>query len=115
MSTETWTPVEPLTDDDLNQRYWREPKVGDRVRVRLSGECQLEGPVLNIETRKTEHGRHPEFIDGQYGTVIVCHHCGSVSCDLYEGHPFRVRLDERLGNGPHFAAYLAPSELEILP
>ena len=28
---DTWTPVEPLADDDLDQRYWREPKQGHQA------------------------------------------------------------------------------------
>lgn len=49
--TREWTPVEiePLVDDETQRSWWQpivralsdwEPKVGDKVRVRLNGECQ---------------------------------------------------------------------------
>lgn len=40
--TRAWEPVEPLTDEPADAAFWapQEFRVGDRVRVRLSGECQ---------------------------------------------------------------------------
>lgn len=39
-----WEAVTPLTDDPENAAWWAPPalKVGDRVRVRLSGECPVK-------------------------------------------------------------------------
>ena len=113
-----WRSSEVLIDADLSGidvvSYQAQIKVGDRVRVRLSGECQTRGKVRDPYTGKYEVRTHPDFADGLIGTVIVCTHCLDARCSLYEGHPFLIRMDHDFGTGKTYGAYFAASELEPL-
>jgi hypothetical protein len=74
-------------------RFWTPPslprfKVGDRVRVRLSGECDRNGKVSLwrggrwIETE--QESNHPPELDGVEGVVV------EVRENSETGHPFVV-------------------------
>ena len=70
-----WTPVAPLTDESPDQGFW-EPqqfKIGDRVRVRLNGECNVTGPVRETPASPIVHGPvHLAYQNGMEGTVTPC-------------------------------------------
>ncbi len=75
-----WTPVAPLTDEPQDQGFW-EPqqfKIGDRVRVRLNGECRFETLGMNSLGVMSKPGLlHRAWEDGKTGTVIPCRYIAS--------------------------------------
>lgn len=91
------------------------PQVGDRVRVRLSGECRIE--------HDGEKG-HPAVIDGATGVVTTLHAplCLIVGTCLYadQGHGYFVDLDVPVSDLPDeptnllVGTHLAAIELEPL-
>jgi len=110
-----WVAVEPLVDTPEQTAYWqREFKVGDRVRVRLSGECQMPtdafGKLIGVG--------HPHISGECIGTVIPCPWLAQ-GCAHAEkwGHPYAVEfdggieVDGQVWRGSHFAA----CELEPAP
>lgn len=108
----TWTEVTPLVDDAPNRSYWPQFKVGDRVRVRLSGECQVEGEWRNHGNMDFETGVYRGHPDHSNGLVGVVNH----TSERYPGHPYRVGLKcPCLPVGKKHAGYFAACELELLP
>ncbi len=106
-----------LTPEQLNQPVepWH-PKPGDRVRVRVNGECTHSGPVEAMLTGDflAEGGPHEEIEDGRPGVVVIL-----PSTDASDvTHPYAVTYDEPfwserdqlLIRGAHYAA----AELEPL-
>jgi hypothetical protein len=74
---------------------WWEPvtfKVGDRVRVRLSGECQSE-PHINSGAH---HWGNPLHVDSEHRAIGTIELMDKGSAEYYDsiGHPFTVRFDE---------------------
>lgn len=130
MTTE-WVTVEPLVDTPDQQEYWRgipewTPKVGDRVRVRLSGECRQvfssaldynDGPVVGLlPTTPTRHVDEEHGLTGIVDVVLVAN-------TLFRGKPipsdithcFCVVFDEPLdGRWKMWGGTYAACELELL-
>lgn len=113
MSTE-YPPIETITDAEP----W-EPhvfKVGDRVRIRLSSECQLE--VLP-HAAGARHGltgqKHPDFLNGRTGVVSVIDDIRAPEA-VASGHRFLVDMDGGYTWGGHRwdAHCFAAIELELL-
>ncbi len=111
-----------LTPEQLKQPYrpWR-PKVGDRVRVRLSPECDWNTRTTDMFTgrKMATGGPHDDEEDGRVGTVDQLRYEAPLSeREAEETHPYAVTFDDPywsvrdrlLIQGAHFAA----SELEPL-
>lgn len=67
-----------------------QPKVGQRVRVRLSAECNMEYSPETRGVRVSKHPvfGHPDVLDGMVGKVI--------SVGLYSNHhPYSVHFMDR--------------------
>lgn len=81
-----------MTDEQRFYEPWA-PAVGQRVRVRLSGECQAPVQPDTNFYRVITKGHH-ELIDGVTGEVCV-HPDLNGSGDLYaeHGHFYDVRFD----------------------
>jgi hypothetical protein len=62
--TRAWEPVEPLTAEPEQVAYWQEFKVGDRVRVRLSGECPLR--LVPLAPDANVHAPDEDMVNGPY-------------------------------------------------
>jgi hypothetical protein len=100
--------------DDL--RPWvppgaREFQVGDRVKVRLSGECRL-----TFRRQRMQSGQifasgvtHEREADQQTGIIKECE-------TFDDGHSLHVRFDEEIEtpDGYLVLAWYAPSELDLL-
>jgi hypothetical protein len=92
--------VEALADvwdrePDTIWEPWR-PEVGQRVQIRLSGECQHEATSVHLVTG-VEMGRaygHPADLDGRTGQVGVAPTPSDLSWS--DGHVYAVYLDEPL-------------------
>ena len=70
-----WTSVAALTDEPQDQDFWEpwQPKIGDRVRVRLNGECRFETSGFNrYGVPSKRYPTHREWENGKTGTVIPC-------------------------------------------
>lgn len=92
-----------------------QPKVGDRVRVRLSGECQ----AVCIYYRRAGAPLHKNIPDGRIGTVVEGHpmiDANDARLHARDGHTYPVEFDDAVLApygfivGSHFAA----TELEPL-
>ncbi len=88
-----------------------QPKVGDRVRVRLSGECRIECLPLSPQGMAGLLG-HPNTVNGQVGTIIA----GELAYYVHRGHPYKVQFDDPFQwNGRAWpSTHLAAVELEPL-
>lgn len=106
-----WEAVTPLVDEPAQQAYWHDFKVGDRVRVRLSGECRTTGPGVRVEQPNlvVEGILHPDWVDGVEGTVGTCPHS---KCDGFNGHHIVVLYPAP--NGMSWMGHFAACELELL-
>jgi hypothetical protein len=105
-----WTPVTPLSDEPQDLAYWEpwQPKIGDRVRVRLSGECLVKGPAMSAETGKRYLcDGHPEWENGVTGVVSVCR---SGRCDGFSRH--KVVVEFAHPDGRPWMGHFAACELE---
>lgn len=108
---------------------WYEPhtfKVGDRVRVRLSGECR-QSPAPGCLSDQRGVPLHMDVDDGLTGVIVsdetvfehqdsfVATWMASASLNYYRsiGHPYNVLFDEPYVSGVDIAAYAA-IELEPL-
>ena len=112
-----WVAVQPLADDDLNRRYWSEPKIGDRVRVRLSGECRVTGLAKRFDGTVVWIDTHIAAENGQTGTVIECPFIARDGFCMEDSHRSVVQFDEHLSD-PEFpcrVGHFAACELEPLP
>ena len=97
---------------ELFWQPWR-PQFGQRVRLRLSGECERVWPCCNAEDKVVGH---PEVVGGATGTVTFCP--AHINCaSKYPDHPYLVRLDQTV-MCPHgqaiVAAHFAALELDPL-
>ena len=103
--TATWHRVPPpLEDDEPDNAPWEpwSPRVGDRVVVRLSGECQ--GADL-ATGRRFSHARQ---CDGE--TAVVVHITPWVS------HSFEVQMDRMadwISDGTLYRAFAAYAAIEL--
>lgn len=94
-----------------------QPKPGDRVRVRLSGECRAELPP---ECAGRLYGlvfAHEGIPDGVTGTVVAMEGYGPNLAHFERiGHTTAVSFDERVrvGGIEWKEVEFAPSELEAL-
>lgn len=92
-----------------------QPKIGDRVRIRLNGECMKAHhdhcAAGKVEARTGRPLGHPMFLNGREGTVS-----GFDPNNRQRGHPYIVHFGARfewLGESwtaEHFAAI----ELELI-
>jgi len=104
-----WMPVAPLTDEPQAPAFW-EPwqfKIGDRVRVRLNGECNVTGPVRETPASPIVHGPgHLAYQNGMKGTVTPCATGCTGGGAHATGHPIRVDYLHPSGwlHHGHFAA-----------
>jgi hypothetical protein len=110
-----WTPVQPLSDEPQDLAYWEpwQPKIGDRVRVRLSGECNVIGPGREDPFSPVASAMaHPAHQDGVVGIVTQCHSACTGGGAHAVGHHIRVEYLHPRGwrHMGHFAA----CELELL-
>jgi hypothetical protein len=95
---------------------WR-PKVGDRVRVRLNGECRVTFTAYganDLIPRYSRHDGHHIAEDGQHGTVQLWP-SPIASC---ASHPYFVRFDSPIpmddSDGRLHGSIYAACELEAL-
>lgn len=91
-----------------------DPKIGDRVRVRLNGECQVplwRWSPLGVQSMNETHD-HREH--GQIGTVNQ--HPDWARQAVLLGHPYAVWFDQpiRINTGLLVGACYAACELEPL-
>lgn len=106
---------------------WR-PEIGQRVRIRLSAECQSRGyhaapppSVSDDELREMMRARvdvasryardewstgHPDVVDGIEGSVT------DINRALDYGHFYRVMFDVAIGDGAFIGMDMAAIELE---
>lgn len=109
-----------LSVDSLPFERWM-PKVGDRVRVRISGECGVQGGSLSPISKAGVTAHFPDE-DGATGTVydpFLVHPAKSVEMLMAQGHTVFVRLDQEIpAPGSYFgsvnASAYALSEVEPL-
>lgn len=85
------------------------PRIGDRVRVVLNGECQVPAPP------HLRHRGHVGHYDGEQGLIGVVVGLETAVIDLESatwamahGHPIAVKF------GPRFGGWYAACELEPL-
>lgn len=107
-----------MIDQDLDAPWkplgTREFQVGDYVRVRLSGECRIEGRPLfvsdHLPTGQVTHGHDPRE-DGATGTITEM----AQSARKWT-HPYLVTFDRvlKIHAGLFDAISYAPSELELV-
>lgn len=105
------------------------PEIGQRVRVRLSGECRVEKQlvtppphvsddevrrrtfagedVATIYSVTKHHTDHPEQFEGETGTVALVDRSEELS-----GHYYRVMFDRLVQPGRYLGVDLAAVELE---
>ncbi len=99
-------------DPDAVVEPWQ-PKVGDRVRVRLSAECNLKWSTVGLSSGR-DYGaqRHAPEVDGVVGSVVE----QPAFTNAPPGHPYPVRYDKPLWVGFNHVAggNYAASELEPL-
>jgi hypothetical protein len=87
------------TEDQFWQPWqW---KVGDRVRVRLSGECQLEYHDLSPAKRIAGIcNGHLSAEDGLTGTVVEYGNSPDIHAfAVKQGHPYSVQWDRNIRTG----------------
>jgi hypothetical protein len=93
-------------------------KVGDRVRTRLDGECQVLGEPNSPLALAGAKGHVPDE-DGRLGTVDLVHvsPVGALAFLAEQGHTVCVLFDEAVLVGGRWCrgGYFAPTELEPLP
>lgn len=115
-----WTHVEPLVDAPAPAAYWESwtPKIGDRVRVRLNGECRVDWRSHDVQmTSKGLVQGHQLVEDGRLGTVSDCGEGFPCPHTKPMGHEYGIEYDtpmDALGivwAGGHYAA----GELERVP
>lgn len=114
----TWEAVEPLTDTPEQREYFQSFKVGDRVRVRLSGECQAPWGELPWRNKLGAIGRDGHLVGENHrsGTVRTCPTRDCPLCQGALGHNVAIAYDESFFEegcewpGGHYA----PAELEPL-
>jgi hypothetical protein len=116
-----WEPVEPLTDETADAVFWapQEFKVGDRVRVRMTGECRfhhmgnahLTADYTLIDALRDGTLGGPGFMgaNGAIGTIQAVS-----QSDDDEGHPYLVS-DAQSGRWDRVDDFFAASELEPVP
>lgn len=105
----TWETVTPLTDETPQRTYWQEFKVGDRVRVRLSGECNRVWAAESALANEAIVG-HPDEWNGRLGTVVP-----AVRPELFSHHPVGVEVEGdpvTLGGIVYQSGRFAACELE---
>lgn len=97
----------------MTTEYWRpwRPAVGDRVRVRLSAECQVQGGPLSYATEIGVRG-HFAGEDGRLGTVI---NEGAYPYLVAQGHLYEVRFDEFFYRGRYRVTKSCYPALELEP
>ena len=106
------TPDTTLDESTKSREFFEpwHPEVGQRVRVRLSGECRAPLEPLSGGLRVGATYRHPQEFDGLSGTVI------ETRDKFYEnsGHQYHVQLDTHVWvNGePFWLDHFAAIELE---
>lgn len=129
--TREWTPVEvqPLVDNQEQRQWWQpivsalsdwEPKVGDRVRVRLSGECQQDGYAGSLKQNiLVSHVGHYPSEEGVTGTVVVCAYIERDGFCIEESHRVVIKFDTAFKDMVPGVAiqrgHYAACELELLP
>jgi hypothetical protein len=116
-----WTPVTLLSDEPQDQTFFEpwQPKIGDRVRVRLNGECRFETFGMNrhgiLSERKPSHR---EWEDGKTGTVVLCRWIAEDGYCLSDrwGHGIVIEYDTEVNRPDIFAkaGHYAACELEPL-
>lgn len=85
------------TDESTEQRFYEpwQPQIGQRVRVRLSGECQWKYPEIGL----TGGFGHAPEMDGRTG-VIRKHPCPDMERVAHDaqvdGHGYNVQFDGEL-------------------
>lgn len=112
--------------EETQPKYW-EPvtfKVGDRVRVRLSGEC-TEAPALGCTAQRLGQPLHEDDENHLTGTIIdddtvIAQRLGRdsqvrIAINYYRsiGHTYNVLFDEAAPTGITVGAYAA-AELELI-
>ncbi len=98
----------------MSEKIWEPwtPEIGQPVRIRISGECELVGAPGTPAGDAGERGHRPEE-DGRTGVVIE-HPLGINAAGLdAQGHRYRVRRDGPLIGGYRAGVYAA-IELEPL-
>lgn len=91
--TDQWTQVSPWFEEPSEMKVGRvwTPKVGDRVRVRLSGECLATAEPDSVATRMGEPRWHRDApSDGFTGEVVEI---DSVPFLAMQGHRYHVMWD----------------------
>lgn len=65
-----WTPVQSLSDEPQDSGFWQpwQPKIGQRVQIRLSGECNRNWQ--SEEPNAVGTPGHPPEVDRRTGTVV---------------------------------------------
>jgi len=100
MSTEFWEP------EDLVAKL----TVGARVRIRLSGECEVQGTADSDAVARGTKG-HPSELNGRVGVIRPdLPHDYLIS----QGHRYEVHFDEPYLGGQFCCTALAAIELEPL-
>jgi hypothetical protein len=104
-------------DPDAVVEAWT-PKVGDRVRVRLNGECQVLMQQFDQDNGykpiPVDPGGHFTAEDGRTGRIVPIDPRIHVEVEP-EAHPYVVKFDRPIpmGNGLYcFASPFAACELE---
>lgn len=103
---------------DAEPRYWEPwvPEIGQRVRVCLSGECQLK-PCPNSYYEQIGQVGHPEYENGLTGTVTHFERPWQNDFLADQGHTIDVEYDVQVrpwiapGRKARGGTY-APIELE---
>ncbi len=116
MPNPTFPPIEHRNDLESWRGSWT-PKVGDRVRVRLSPECQFRylRAARDNKPISVNVGHAPEE-DGATGTVIDLASHGLGWARPKASHPFTVDFDTRITLSDCYliGSSYAASELEPL-
>lgn len=98
-----------------NEESWEPwtPKVGDRARIRITGECELRY-IKGCLHESLGNVGHPLSYDGVEGTVV-----GVDSAGFYaeRGHRFWVRTESRVDVGDGFLTkrYDNWAAIELIP
>lgn len=116
MTSEVWTPVEPMADEPEQGAFWEPQRfeVGDRVRVRLSGECQSHGNA-EVEPGVWKDSGHRLEMEGRYGVIGPCPDNRRSPCKCFAGHPYVARGISTPGFELTRFGHFAAVELERLP
>lgn len=115
-----WTPVESLIDEPTPKAdYWPTFKIGDRVRVRLSGECQMRYGRTRLTTGHVtslpKEVPHADWEQGKVGTVRFLVDRDDIVDDATAlAHTIAVEYDQWVPPDCMGKAYAA-AELEHLP